>query len=116
MTTLELVEKLRTLRLNPNVEAETQFEIEEAFGFLGGEFHREYRLSPQDRPDFFFRGTAIEVKVGKSSGSSIFRQIQRYALHDEVQEIILVTTKNQNFPDMVNGKKVYIVWIAESWL
>ncbi len=76
-------------------------------------FTRERILARGDRPDFLVDGVAIEVKVG-GSRTEIARQLQRYALHDAVTAILLVTTKTQHvtLTGQMAGKPVQVVVLA----
>jgi hypothetical protein len=76
-------------------------------------FWREHNLSFRDRPDFFlpFSGIAIEVKVNGAT-SAVLRQLERYATHDEVKAILLITTRlRHQMPEQLNGKPVAVVTI-----
>lgn len=72
---------------------------------------REHHLGRADRPDFFLRdlGIAVEVKVA-GSRMEVVRQLQRYALHDEVRGVVLVTTRTcHEMPADLCGKPVAVV-------
>src|SRR3990167_564030 len=76
-------------------------------------FSRERILARGDRPDFLVEGVVIEVKVG-GSRTEIARQLQRYALHDAVTAILLVTTKTQHvtLTGQMAGKPIQVVVLA----
>lgn len=80
----ELAEKIGKLRLDPNTEYQTQQQIMEAFNW-NPNFRSEYRLSDQDRIDFFCQGVGIEVKIGTAKPMEVMRQLERYAQHDEIK-------------------------------
>jgi len=72
------------------------------------DFKQEYRLSKEDRVDFFLpnSGIVVEVKV-KGSGASLLEQLERYAQHDAVRGIIVVTTRLfLGVPLMISDKPV----------
>src|SRR3546814_18233786 len=72
-------------------------------------FRREFILGPGERVDFLVGDRiAVELKV-KCSPRVMMRQLQRYAAHDKVQAIILVTATVTSMPDSMNGKPVYVV-------
>lgn len=105
MTAPEILGRLESCRFNFTCEAELQ----EGIANLLPEFLREYRLSDQDRIDFFGAGVGIEVKVS-GSNSDIIRQLHRYAQSLEITALILFTTKSRHLrglPSAINGKAVF---------
>jgi hypothetical protein len=79
---------------------------------MRAEFVREYRLTEKDRLDFYLPNEriAIEVKI-KGSAAEVLRQLTRYAEHDEIQSIVLVTTRTQQayrIPTMLNEKAITV--------
>ena len=75
-------------------------------------FEREKRLTARDRPDFQVGTTAIEVKVGGSL-TEVTRQLHRYAQLQEVESILLVTSKARHraVPRQMNGKRVEVLYL-----
>lgn len=72
---------------------------------------REHRLSPRDRVDFFVcNAFALEVKVDGGL-SLVTRQLHRYAQHETVRGLILVTTRAQHraLPLSITGKALEVV-------
>ena len=65
----------------------------------------------KDRFDFFLPdpGLAIEVKIDGSL-TEITRQLYRYAAHDEVEALMLLTTRRQHdrLPSSMHGKPVRV--------
>lgn len=103
-------------RLPLNNEKRTQEEIAAAFDECGISYEREFRLSGSDIVDFLCDGSiATEIKI-KGAKMAIFRQVERYAKHDAVKELLLVTNVPTGFPKEVNGKPVYILNLARAWL
>lgn len=108
------------LHLNPlqgrvwSDEAELQAEVERILTARGGVVERERHLSARDRPDFMLpdEGLALEVKVD-GSATDLLRQIHRYAGHDEVEGVIVLTTKSRHrsMPPEVNGVPVFVLWL-----
>ena len=69
---------------------------------------REVVLSPSDRVDFMVDGIAVELKV-KCSTNEILRQLERYAQHESVREILLLSVTRApllKLPPSLNGKPV----------
>jgi len=74
----------------------------------GIEFEREKILGPADRVDFLVGGTAVELKI-KAQKRAIYRQMERYAMHDVVDGLILVTAGATSLPARINDKPVFVV-------
>lgn len=75
-------------------------------------FHREVRLSGRDRIDFLCAyGVGIEVKV-QGRASSVLSQLERYASHDQISALVLVTNRAQvavGLPTAIKGKPLHVV-------
>ena len=92
-------------------ERELQEQIERQLRRCRISHQREARKTPGERPDFLAGTTAIEVKIA-GTRSALLRQLQRYALLDEVTEILLVTDKmrlSANLPETLGGKPLRTV-------
>ncbi len=80
-------------------------------GIVVGPGNREVCLSPRDRIDFLLDlGLGIEVKVD-GAASGVWRQLRRYAEHDLVRALMLVTTRARHAtgaPTSLNGKPIEI--------
>lgn len=73
----------------------------------------EYELSKRDRVDFFLpsMGLAIECKVDGGT-AEVVRQLDRYASHDVVRALLLVTTRMRHgvqIPSTLRDKTVTTV-------
>lgn len=95
-----IITKVRTLleskRFSYQDEHELQLGIETTLGGALIPYEREFRLDANDRPDFLVWGClAIEVKV-TGGPAAILRQLERYARHDIVEGILLVTRRMQH--------------------
>jgi hypothetical protein len=102
-------EQLRDMILSynfyPQDEKELQDKIEEIFKNEKVKYEREYRLSNKDIPDFMVDGCiAAEVKI--AGGMDIHRQLLRYAQHQSVKELLLISTKDIMLPPQLNNKDV----------
>lgn len=111
----EIMAILKRYRLPLSDEKRLQEEIEEKLEEHGVEFVREHRLSAADIPDFMVGSLAIEVKI-KGSKLSIYKQVERYAQHEEVKSLLLITNVATGFPPTVNGKPAYVFNLARAWL
>lgn len=77
---------------------------------------REYRLSDADIPDFYIEGVVVEVKMNGARRPAVFAQLERYARHDQVTDLILVTNRAMNLPSTIGGKPVRTVSLGKAWL
>jgi hypothetical protein len=96
-------------------EREMQDGIEQLLGRAGLEFAREHRLGPRDVLDFYVAPLlAIEVKT-KGTLAALTRQIFRYAEHDAVSELMVITSRfrlGAQLPTSVLGKPCTVVVLA----
>lgn len=75
----------------------------------------EVRLSSTDIIDFMVMGLGIEVKI-KGSKTAIYRQVERYAQHDRIKVLLLITNKAVKMPEIINSKRVYVMQLGGAWL
>jgi len=85
------------------------------------ECKREVILSPRDRIDLLTDcGIGIECKV-KGSAAEIVGQLMRYAEHDRVKSLILLTSKRTHLTTEifreaeVLGKPLIGIWVGAYW-
>jgi hypothetical protein len=108
----EAARLLRTFRFRFGCEDDLQAGIADALAPLPVE--REVRLSARDRVDHLLPGgVVIEVKVA-GSADRVLGQLTRYAAHDRVSGLVLVTTRarHQELPAEIDGKPVEIVYLG----
>jgi hypothetical protein len=111
-----IADDLRRLRFRYCNEAELQAGLGAALTNLGYTVLREVILTPQDRVDFLVDGVGIEVKV-KGPTTAVVRQLVRYAEHDAIEALILVTTRLRHQPPReLNGKSVIVVALTMAGL
>ena len=107
----ELVELLRSWRFAVMNEAELQWAIGKLLTEARVAFIREFSLGRRDRVDFFLtaNGIAVECKC-KGGYTEVVRQLHRYAEHEVVKEIVLVTKfmRHDMIPDRMCEKPVHI--------
>lgn len=113
----DLVVRLEeALRKLPRVYADEyalQDALECAFLGLGLNVQSEVELTARSRIDFVLEQRfGVEVKVDGSL-TDVTRQILRYANVDQVEAIILVTTrqKHRAMPSEMRGKPVHVLYI-----
>ena len=99
-------------------EDELQQGMAQAFSAARIEARREVRLDSENRLDFLVGRLAIEVKVaGQFTRAALVRQLERYALSDEVESILVVTNKIiEAIPAQMNGKTVQTIILIRSML
>jgi hypothetical protein len=108
---------LQRSQLRISTEAALQTSIRDALHAAGIDAAREMRLGPKDRPDFLSldpvenETVVIEAKA-RYGRKAIYRQLVRYAEHDCVRAIVLVTGTAMGMPPAINGKPVYVVSIG----
>jgi len=96
-------------------EKELQDGIEQVLYYAGYTLKREVILSSRDRIDFVVDHIGIEIKVDGST-SSVIRQVHRYAQYDELDAILVVTTRSKHsLPSTISGKPIWVVYIP-GWL
>jgi len=112
MTTLDKVlAAIRGHRFRYTNEDELQEGIAAALAASGLEPLREVSLSDSDRIDIFVDPVGIEVKVAGSQ-THPWGQLKRYAEHDAIQSLVLVTNRTYQLPDEVGGKPLRLVSLA----
>jgi hypothetical protein len=104
----------KSWQFSTHTESAMQDDIEAALKADAMEFEREVVLSSKDRIDFMVGGCGVECKVGGSK-SDVLRQLSRYARHQKVESIVLVTTiASHRAIDFVslNGKQIRVYWVG----
>lgn len=106
---------LQQYRLELTSEAALQKQIEGILEHLGIEFSREHQLGPKDRIDFLVGGVGLECKI-KGGKRAIYSQLERYAEHPIVRELLFVTNVPMGVPADICGKPVKVLNIAMGWM
>jgi hypothetical protein len=100
---------LSKYRFNFSNEKDLQAGMGKVFVAMGDEFLAEYHLSDEDIVDFYFPGKKIgvEAKIDHSL-SDLTRQLFRYAQHESILGILVVTSKARlaNLPEEMNHKPI----------
>lgn len=117
MTATEIKNLLDGYRFRASAEAYLQCAISGVLEDAGIEFQREASLSPADRPDFMVGGVAIEVKVNGST-NALIRQLHRYAQHERVESILVVTNRARltQLPTELGGKPLVVAALLDGGL
>lgn len=74
---------------------------------------REVRLSTRDRADLLVDGVCVEVKLSGTT-DRLLAQLGRYAAHDAVAELLVVTTRarHRDLPAEVGGKRCRVLHLG----
>lgn len=110
-----ILSALSKVRITAAHESDAQEQIAAALRGAGIECEREVRLGTKDRVDILAGAVAIEVKTKPVSGSTLWRQVQRYAAHDEVKAVVVASTLHRNvagLPEELAGTPVVPVVIG----
>lgn len=97
-------------------ENELQEGVLAALGYFGP--YREHVLDGRSRIDFIVKGKhtiGVEIKVSQSA-PEVARQIRRYLRSDEIDGLVLVTTRRRHrtLEKEDFDKPVEIVWLGSS--
>lgn len=108
---------VRAARFAFSDEDTLQAGIAEALRDAGFTVAREVRLNARDRIDLLVAGgIGIEVKIA-GPATRVIAQLRRYADHESIRELILVTRCARHFaPPTLNGKPVTVVNLAGAGL
>lgn len=112
----KIYQLISAARIDLSDEKRTQSDLESLFKSHGIEHERECRLSAGDIPDFMIDDIAVEVKLRGARKKDIYRQLERYAKHDRVRHIMLVTNLSMGLPDTIEGKPVYFCALGRAWI
>lgn len=105
----------RRLRLPLHDEKATQIALARYFEDAGIPAAREVGLGDGDIVDFLTNGIAVELKI-KGSPKAIYRQLERYARHECVREIVLLTSRSMTLPPRIGAKPAHVASLSVGWL
>lgn len=107
------------LRLDLAQEKRSQVELEQALVQEGLRFERERPLCSRDIPDFIvhLNGYVIVLELKtRAQRTAIYKQLERYAAHDEVHALLLLTGTAMGLPEVIQGKPADVVSLGGGWL
>ena len=106
----QIIEILSRCAFDQSSEKRMQDGVAEILKANDIDFIKEHQFSRKDRMDFFIPklGIGIECKI-KGGEVALIGQVLRYAQHEEVKEIMVVTTKHHNLPLTANFKPVHVI-------
>lgn len=108
---------LRGMNYSPcSSEKELEDQVVTRLAKLGVEFQRQVIASADDRFDILIEGSiVIEIKVS-GSASELLRQVARYARHQCVSDIIVVTTRASHkkliAASPIHGKMIEVLLVG----
>lgn len=108
-----LIVAMGRYKLKRGTERELQDAIEEMLRAEEIPYEREVELAAADRPDFMVERCAVEVKM-KGSPAEVLRQLLRYAKHDRVDRLVLITTRSSHVdiqPTLL-GKPLLVLYVS----
>lgn len=113
----DVVAALAGLRIRASTEAELQLAVGLALTAAGIPHEREVHLGPGDRLDFLVGDVAVELKMD-GTRNALLRQVHRYAEHERVGSIVVVTTRSRHLdmPESLRGKPVRVVSLLDGAL
>jgi hypothetical protein len=117
VTAADVVLALRGVNFRFVSEAELQEGIARVLTERGLAFEREVKLAAADRIDFLVGTVGIEVKVDGPL-SALTRQIYRYAKHDRIDGLLVVSSLNRlafGMPAAINGKPVTVHVVSRAF-
>lgn len=116
METSDLLSILRSIRCATDSESELSSCVFAKLVNASLVFRSEVWLDDSDRIDYLVDRVGVELKV-KGAVNAIARQLQRYAQSDQIDELILVTTKRTHakVPRMLSGKAVHVITVG-AWM
>jgi len=101
------------------LEKRAQVDLETALKEAGFEFKREQELSKRDIPDFVVtidgHAIVLELKT-RAQRKAIYRQLERYAEHESVDGLLLMTGTPMGLPSHINYKPSRVVSMGGGWL
>jgi hypothetical protein len=107
----DIVRALSQWRFRYASELELQQQLQEALQLAGLDPVREVIL-PAGRIDIMCGRVGIEVKVA-GQAAQVKRQLARYASCDEIDALVLVTTRvRHQMPAQLGGKPVEVICLA----
>ena len=109
-----LAQSLSGFRYTVNNEADLQAAIAEVLDAQAPV--REKHLTRESRPDLIVGRLAVEVKVAGTHAQAL-RQCQRYAGHDDVDGVLLVSTRREHAASITTlaGKPFRTVILRGGW-
>ena len=115
-----MIQRIAQLVRHSRLDLSSEKAAQHTFGMMldlrGIPFEREVQLSKSDIVDFMVGDLAVELKLKGARKKPIYDQLKRYARHDQVQSIALLSNVSMGLPEELEGKDVYFLRLGEGWL
>ena len=117
MTKMErIIEALMHIRCNAaSTEAQLHEQTKNAFVRAGIEACHEVKLGPGARIDFVACGIGIEIKKKRPERARLIAQLERYAEHEEIEGLIVVSPCGIDLPKRIRGKQIKAIALERLW-
>ena len=114
--TEKVIEALMHIRCSAaSTEAQLHEQTQKALEQAGIEARHEVKLGPRARIDFIACGIGIEIKKKRPERSKLIAQLERYAVHEEIESLIVVSPYGLNLPKTVKGKAIRMIALERLW-
>lgn len=114
-----LIDFLQRQRLDAAREKRAQAQLNDALTAEGWTFEREYPLGEHGIVDFLVSvdgyRVALELKA-RAQRMRIYRQLERYAEHEDVDCLLLLTGTAMALPATINDKPAGVISLGGGWL
>ena len=112
-----VIDLVHRTTLSLSTEKATQADLHAALVMAGIGAEREVRLAPGDIIDLLLPcGLGIEVKLRGAQKRRVFAQLVRYAGHERIRGLLLVTNLPMGLPPVIQGKPAWSASLGRGWL
>ena len=78
-------------------------------------FQHEAKIGPGCRIDYLVDRVGIEIKKGRPDAAQLKRQLMRYAACEDVDALIVISSRSVSLPASAMGKPVYGIVLNQLW-
>lgn len=119
LATNRLIPLIQSHRLRFSRETDLHADLKTLLVTAGIFFVHELRLTEKDRIDFYLPDSMIGIECKVDGGpTAVASQLLRYAQHEDIAELILITSRRGQVltVDNLSGKPLHCIWIGGSSL
>ncbi len=114
---IALVRLIQRQRFDLSTEKNMQYQMTQVLVANNIEFEREKSLSKRDIPDFLVAGgIVIECKLRGARRMDVYKQLCRYAEHEQVSVLILASNLTMGIQPELNNKPVFFASCSRGYL